>query len=128
MPSGSDPNDFFDFDGSPLVTNPGASTPTRTRYHTFSETFARILHVVEGGQDYWELTRPDGTVLRFGIDSSSKVLRDGASGPIMRWLIREMESTDGNVVLFDHPARPWAPSARLNSSTRRAPIPTSRSR
>jgi RHS repeat-associated protein len=102
IPSMSDPNDVFELDGQVLVPNPIASTPTRTRYHTFTESFARILHIVEGGQDSWEVTRPDGTILRFGIDSTSRVLRDGTSGPIARWLLREMESPDGNVLLFDH--------------------------
>jgi hypothetical protein len=107
VPAFDDAVDQFELGSELLVRNTAASTATRIRYHTQTESFSRILHILEGGRDIWEVTRPDGTILRFGVDASTtasapRVLRDGASGPILRWLLTEMESPDGNVIQFDH--------------------------
>jgi hypothetical protein len=102
IPSFHDGEDAFELGGELLVVNPDESRPGRTRYHTLTESFSRVLHLTGSGEDHWEVTRPDGTILRFGSDAHSRVLRDGASGPIARWLLREMADPHGNTIRFEH--------------------------
>ena len=58
--------DQYEMNGELLVTEE-AGTPVR--YHTFVESFMRVLH--QAG--HWEVTRPDGTILRFGLTAQARV-------------------------------------------------------
>ncbi len=103
-PSFNDSTDRFELGGQLLVLNPADSTSTQTRYHTSAETFVRILHIKSGSMDKWEMTRPDGVKLRFGLSENAVVRKDDAntSSPIFRWMLEEMEDPFGNVLKFVH--------------------------
>ncbi len=83
----------FELNGRILVLNLAESTVSQVRYHTSIETFARVLHIKTASVDKWEVSRPDGVKLRYGVSEFSLVRTDDANtnSPIIRWMLEEME-------------------------------------
>ena len=92
-----DGTDSLEMDGVLLVKSSGPPVEYRTR----GETFTRIRQdpsVSEG----FEATGLDGTRARYGIDANSQLRRDGATGPIYRWLLAELVDVNGNIIRFTY--------------------------
>jgi hypothetical protein len=87
----------YELNGELLVGPDGAG-----HYHTFIETFQRIRKLPYTGGDGWEVAQLDGTIMRFGVDPSSRVY---AGSTAARWLLAEMQSTHGNRIYFTYEAR-----------------------
>jgi hypothetical protein len=90
----------YELDGQLLTEDPGTN-----RYHTYVESFARVLYLPTGSPtnpDSWEVTRPDGTILRYGLDANTRVLADPAGSEIARWLLAEMEDPFGNKIFVTY--------------------------
>jgi hypothetical protein len=99
-----DSTDRFELSGELLVGPVGT-----TRYHTATESFARILHEDAGGvNDRWEVTHPNGVTARYGNTQETRIRRNGDTDPaddtggIYRWLLSEVEDNFGNVVKFEY--------------------------
>jgi RHS repeat-associated protein len=70
---------------------------TSNVYHSFVETFQRIEYL--SSSQSWQVTNPNGTILRYGIDPDSRV----QSGPyIARWLLSEIQDPFGNLILITY--------------------------
>jgi hypothetical protein len=89
--SAYDGTDQYELDGELLVPN-----PTGGRYHTLTERFALITQI---GSE-WVVTFPNGNRAHFGVDESSRIRRDGSTGPIARWLLGKLVDVSGNEVRF----------------------------
>jgi RHS repeat-associated protein len=61
--------------------------------------------------DHWEGTLPDGTRLRFGVDSQGRI-EDTAAGRVFCWLLQEQTDTRGNTIRYTY--RSFAGEANTN--------------
>lgn len=75
------------------------------RYHTFVESFQRVL---DKGYIGWEVTSPDGTVRRYGLNQNRQIR--GPSGNIVRWLLSSIADPFGNTIEFSYDGDPGTPA------------------
>ena len=106
--------------GVPAYINPGGAdcpqfeldgellNPGNGRYHTFVESFQRIL---DKGYIGWEVTSPDGTIRRYGLNQNSRIV--APSGNVARWLLSSIMDPFGNEIAFDYDGNPSTPAFEL---------------
>ena len=97
--AGGAPCPRFELDGELLNHNAAEG-----RYHTFVESFQRVVHVAVGGDDHWEVTSPDGITRRYGTSADSRVL--GPGGEVVRWLLAETENPHGQKIHYVYDGQP----------------------
>jgi RHS repeat-associated protein len=85
---------WFELDGELLVYDWG-----QNRYHTFVESFQRILRM-RSTTGEWVITSPDGTIRRYGQTANSRIL--APSGKVARWLLSAIEDPYGNQITFEY--------------------------
>ncbi len=69
-------------------------------YRTEHESFTKIIHIKIGGENYWEVFLPNGSVQRFGgtVDAT---LEDGTGG-IMTWYQSDVRDVSGNSMSYEY--------------------------
>ncbi|HIK85696.1 MAG TPA: hypothetical protein EYG08_11340 [Myxococcales bacterium] len=82
----------FELNGQ-LLTRDGASN----FYHSFVETFQKIEYLA--GPKIWEVTDPNGTIARFGVNGDARVL---SGEEIARWLLSEIHDPFGNTIFITY--------------------------
>lgn len=103
-PSYDDAQDIFELDGDVLVRDPdSAPTANVVRFHKRHSDHSRILYDRTAG--LWEVTRPDGTRLRYGArPGANSVLSDGPdlTGNVFRWALDEVVDPQQNAYRIDY--------------------------
>jgi len=89
----------FELGGELLNYNPG-----QDRYHTFVESFRRILHLTASGVNHWEVTSPDGMIQRYGETANSRII--APSDNVARWLLSSIENAFGKRISFEYDGDP----------------------
>jgi hypothetical protein len=87
-----DGGDIFELEGDLLARD--ESDPTR--FHRRFADGSRIRYIGAGSDNYWELTRPDGTQLFFGQTANARLHRNAdTKQETFRWGLSEVRSLRG---------------------------------
>jgi hypothetical protein len=88
-----DGGDVFELEGDLLARVPGDPT----RFHRRFADGSRIRYRSAGSNNYWEVTRPDGTQLFFGQTANARLHRNGdTKAETFRWSLSEVRDLRGN--------------------------------
>jgi RHS repeat-associated protein len=105
--------DVFLLSGAEDLLPVAGSHPGRVRYRPRTEgLFARVEHVREGVQNYWEIRGKDGTVARHGTPrpagaptgwrDPATVADPAGTGRVFGWRITESRDSLGNLIRYEY--------------------------
>ena len=120
VPTYDDASDIFVLSGAEelAAVQLGNATPpdlpagaTAVRYRPRTEAgFARIVHVVGSGDDYWDVWSRDGLRSRYGTARPAGAAADWADpatirnpdGQVFAWLLSTTSDTLGNTISYEY--------------------------
>jgi len=97
--------DRFELDGEVLVGPAPKNEPTDLdRYHTFNESFARIVHL--DSTDQWAVTSVDGVTRTYGSNFANEARVSAPSGGTAEWYLHRVVDPFGNAIEYDYETGP----------------------
>ncbi|HKC52715.1 MAG TPA: SpvB/TcaC N-terminal domain-containing protein, partial [Myxococcota bacterium] len=103
-----DEQDDFELDGELLVPDPRSGS---NRFHKQHADFSRIQYLPGSSPElsYWEVTRTDGTKMRYGSRAAAHsrlTIRPSLTGKVFRWSLDEVIDARGNSYIVDYECEP----------------------
>ncbi|XOV88329.1 MAG: RHS repeat-associated core domain-containing protein [Pseudomonadota bacterium] len=94
--------DFLCLDGQRLKLVSGSYWANNSEYRTERESFLKIVAKGTGASQWFEVHAPDGSVLRYGKEATSRVRIGGSTTALYEWGLSEVEDSFGNKLYVNY--------------------------